>query len=273
MLYKIDVTNRRGQVLTLNMEEDDGGYQIADIEGLEPVKAVMVSTSFAGVDGEQFQSAKRTARNIVIKLDLDPDFDTDTYTTLRKKLYGYFMPKSEVSMRFYMTTGLNVDIKGRVEEISPGMFNKEPTIDVSVMCFEPDFIDPRMVTLSGNTVADSTNTFINYPGSVETGVVLTLNPARAVDAFSMYNMDEAGVLYQMDFSGDLLAGDQLVVSSLSGAKGITLTRAGVSSSYLYGRSAQSGWIELSEGVNEFRVYATGDPIPYELEYVVRYGGV
>jgi hypothetical protein len=122
-------------------------------------------------------------------------------------------------------------------------------------------------------VDDSTNTEIDYPGTIETGTVLTLNVNRVLAAFTIYNMDEAGNLSQLDFDGSLLNGDQLIISSLRGSKGITLIRASVSSSYLYGRSAQSSWIEFLEGLNEFRVYAPGDPVPYELEYIVRYGGL
>jgi hypothetical protein len=273
MLNKVDVTNRRGNVLTLNMEENDSGYQVADIDGLGPVSANLVSTSYANLDGEQFQSAKRGARNIKIKLDLDPDFVTDTYTTLRQNLYSYFMPKSQISFRFYLSTGLYVDILGYVENMSSPMFELDPNVDISIMCFQPDFTDPRIVTVEGFTVAGSTNTTIDYPGTVEAGTVLTLNVNRVLTDFTIYNMDEAGNLYQLDFSGALIAGDQLVISSLRGSKGITLTRASVSSSYLYGRSAQSSWIEFLEGLNEFRVYAPGDPVPYELEYVVRYGGL
>lgn len=255
------------------MQENEDPYQVADIDGLDPVKATFVSTSYAGQDGEQFQSARRGSRNIVIKLDLDPDFVENTYTTLRKDLYSYFMPKSMVKLRFYMTTGLFVDIDAYVETVSAPMFEQDPNVEISLMCFKSDFIDPRMVTLTGNTVSDGTNTPINYPGSVEAGLVMTMSVNRNLDSFSMYNIGEDGVLQQVDFSTDLIAGDILVISSLRGSKGITLTRSGVSSSVLYGRSAQSGWIELSEGVNNFRIYAIGDPVPYELEYVVRYGGL
>lgn len=273
MLSKVDITNRRGNILSLEMEENDSGYLIDSIDGLGPVQANLVSTSYANTDGEQYQSAKRGARNVKIKLDLDPDFETDTYTTLRQNLYSYFMPKSQISMRFYLMTGLYVDIIGYVEELSAPMFEQDPNVDISIMCFQPDFTDPRIITVAGVSVADSTNITVDYPGTVETGSVLTLNVNRTLPAFTIYNMDEAGHLYQMDFSGSLLTGDQLVVSSLKGSKGITLTRSSISSSYLYGRSAQSSWIEFAEGLNEFRVYAPGDPVPYELEYVVRYGGL
>lgn len=272
MLYKFDVTNWRGQTLTLNMEEDEGGIQVAEVEGLDPVKAALTSSNSV-LDGEEFQHAKRGPRNIVIKADLEPDFDTETYFSLRRKLYKHFPTKSQVDLRFYLTTGLSLDIKGIVEEISAPSFEQDPTVQISLMCFQPDFLDPRVLTISGNTVSDNTNTVIDYPGDIEVGVVLVLNPERPVDAITMYNTNEGGRLDQLDFTLDLEAGDQLVISSLAGAKGVTLTRDGVSSSVLYGRSSQSSWIQLFEGLNEFRVYATGDPIPYELEYVVRYGGI
>jgi hypothetical protein len=273
VLTKFDVTNRRGDVLSFMMEESDSGYQVAEIDGLEPVKAVLVSSNYAGTDGEQFQTAKRGPRNIKIKLDLDPDFSPSTYTTLRNDLYSYFMPKSEVSLRFFMSTGLYVDIVGIVEDISAPIFVPNPSAEILITCFQPDLIDPRMITLTGGSVDDDTHTVIDYPGTVETGTVLTLNINRNFNEFTIYNMDESGKLYQLDFTGELLSGDQLIVSSLRGNKGITLIRSSVSSSYLYGRSAQSSWIEFSEGINQFRVYAEGDPIPYVLEYIVRYGGL
>lgn len=273
MLTKIDVTNRRGNVLTLPMIDDEAQYLIADIDGLQPVQATLSSSSYTGLDGEIFQSAKRAARNIKLKLDLDPDPATDTITSLRQNLYRYFMPKSTVKLRLYQDTGLYVDITGIVEDFGTPLFEQDPNVDISVMCYQPDFVDPRIVDLAGSTVSTTTPTVINYPGNIETGTVLTLHVNRPVADFTIYNVDEGGNIYQLDFTGSLIAGDELVVSSLPGSKGLTLTRAGVSSSYLYGRSAQSSWINLFEGVNNFRVYTSAEPVPYTLEYQVRYGGL
>jgi hypothetical protein len=273
VLSRVEITNRRGETLVFETEESDSGYQIAEIGGLDPVKATLVSTSYAGADGEEFKSAKRGARNIVFKLDLDPDFNPSTYTLLRKDLYSFFMPKTRVSMSFFVEEELVVNIAGYVEELSAPLFEQDPQIDISIMCFQPDFVDPEIVELEGSTVSDETWTPIEYPGTVETGTVLTLNVDRELTDFTIYNQDEAGNLIQLDFTGELIAGDMLVISSLRGSKGITLTRSAMSSSYLYGRSAQSNWIEFMEGTNNFRVYAVGDPVPYVLEYVVRYGGL
>jgi hypothetical protein len=272
MLEKVTVTNRRNQSLIFEMMENDSGYQISDVEGLDPVEATLVSTSFPGIDGEQYQAAKRGARDLVIALDLEPN-GVETAKTLRDRLYSYFMPKAPVSLRFRQDDGLEVDIQGIVESCKAKIWTQEPTANISIRCFEPDFIDKRRVELEGMTVSDSTITTIEYPGTVETGTVLTLNVNRSLPAFTIYNRGEDNILRQLDFSYALLAGDQLVLSSLRGAKGITLIRDGVSSSVLYGRSPQSAWIELFEGDNQFRVYAPGDPVPYILEYVVRYGGL
>jgi hypothetical protein len=259
--------------LTLSMEEDDGFYQVADIGGLDPVKANLSSSSYAGRDGERFQTARRSARNITIKLDLDPDFNPKSFTELRQDLYTYFMPKSEIRIRFYQTTGLYVDILAVVEEMSSPLFEQDPVVNISLMCFNPDFVDPNVVQLEDFTVNDLTTTEIDYPGSVETGVVLTLNLNRDIDEFTIYNTGEDGIPTQLVFQGELLEDDVLVVSSVRGSKGIKLTRLGVTSSFLYGRQAQSTWIELMEGLNQFRVYAEGDPIPYVLEYSVKYGAL
>lgn len=270
---KLEVTNARGNVLTLQMEEDDGPYQIADISGLDPGKATLVSTRSAGVDGEVYQSATRPARNIKIKLDLDPSFDETTYEDARATLYKWFMPKAKVTQRYFMSTGLYLDIEGIVESNDSPIFEDDPDVTISLMCYDVDFIDGRMLTVEGTTVDDTTNTEIDYPGTVEAGTVLSLHVNRTVSEFSIYNVDEGGGIQQLNFSGALLAGDELIISSLDGNKGVTLTRAGVSSSYLYGRTAQSTWIYLREGLNQFRVFAEGDPIPYDLEYRVRYGGL
>jgi hypothetical protein len=272
MLHKVDVVTRRGTTLSLDVFENDSGYQVM-VEGLDPVKAEFSSSPYVGMDGEDFQSARLGSRQIKLHFDLVPDFVTETFATLRRKLYDYLMPKSTVKLRFYLDTGLYLDIDGVVESHSSPMIKEDPEVEVILICFQPDLVDPNMVTFNGSTVSTSTITNINYPGSVDVGVVLTMHVNRNLAGFTMYNSIEEGTLSQLDFSYPLVNGDQLVISSLRGSKGITLTRSGVSSSLLYGRSAQSTWIEFSRGINQFRVYAPGDPVPYTLEYLVRYGGL
>lgn len=272
-VQKLEITNARGNVLSLNIEEDDGPYQISSIEGLDPGKATLVSSNSAGADGAVFQSATRPPRNVKINLDLDPDFDETTYESARTELYKWFMPKAKIRQTYYMSTGLSLNIDGIVESNDSPIFDEDPDVSVSLMCFDPDFIDDQVVSLDWTSVDDITNLPIEYPGTIDAGTIVTLHVNRNIDGFSIYNTVEEGLTYQLDFSGILLNGDVLVISSLKGNKGITLTRAGISSSFLFGRSSQSSWINLENGTNQFRVFAEGDPIPYTLEYAVRYGGL
>lgn len=272
MLSKLDITNRRSMTLSLPMEENDSGYQVADIQGLDPVKANLVSTSYPNQNGEQFQGSNRPARDVKLIFDLQPD-GVQTFSSLRENLYKYLMPEQQVRLRFYKASGLIVDLIGVVENHSSPQFVEDPVVTIDVRCFQPDFLDPEVVIFEGNTVSGSTNTPIEYPGNLEASTILRLYPNRAVPDFAVYNTPEDGVVRQLNFTGDLIAGDELIISSIKNQKGITLKRSGISSSFLYGRTPQSAWIELFEGFNQFRVYTAGDPVPYELEYIVRYGGI
>lgn len=275
MLTNVEVRTRQGNLLNLPLEDTSGGLFIEEIEGLDPVKATLVSSSFAGVDGEQHHSSRREARDLILKIGIETDFVTNTVRRLRNRLYSYFMPKSEVFLRFVHDDGFVADIVGTVEDFGSPLFTKEPQANISIRCFGPDFVVPVPVKHELLTVEGTEGwTEIDYDGNVETGIVVELTLNRVEQALSIYNMSPGGILRQLDFSAPLAVGDKLRISTVAGSKGATLTRAGTLSSVLYGVSPQSAWLTLEEGLNKFRVYATGTPaIPYTLEYVTRYGGL
>lgn len=273
MLTEVEVRTRQGDLLNLPLEDIDSGLIVQQIEGLEPVKATLVSSSFAQLDGEQFQSSRREFRNIKIQLGLDPNPLEDTVRDLRKKLYNFFMPESEASLRFIMEDGLNVDVVGRVESFESALFTAEPVVDISIICFDPDFVVPTSTVINGSTVSSDTETLISYQGTVETGFVFTLNVDRTIDEFTLYHRSSDDVVRSLDFSAPLVAGDVLVISTVPGNKGATLTRAGTTSSVLYGVSPQSVWSKLTPGTNRIRAYAVGAAIPYTFEYFTKYGGL
>lgn len=274
MIVLLEVTNSQGSVLALPLDDPSNGFVISEIEGLDPVKATITSSSFAKQDGTQYQSSKRESRNIVLSLEFKPEYAAVPVRTLRQNLYDFFMPKSEVSFRFYDDDGLEVDISGRVEDFQSKLFVKKPKVDISIICFDPDFIDQTPVVVPGQTVADTTESLIHYDGSVETGFTFVLSVDRALTEFTLYHRPPNGDLHSMEFANvPLSAGDVLTISTISGAKGATLTRAGVDSSVLYGVSPQANWAELIKGDNHIRVAASGAAIPYTITYLNRYGGL
>jgi len=272
MLTLLEVRGQGG-ILGLPMVDSTLGYDVQDIQGLDPVKATLVSSSFAQQDGAQYQSARREFRNIVLRLGFSPDYALDSVRSLRTRLYPFFMPKTAVSLRFYMDDDLTVDIAGRVESFDSAMFVQEPAVDISILCFDPDFIEPDEVVVSGSTTAGSTVSTLDYTGSVETGIEFQLNVDRTLSEFTIYHQTPDGNIRTMDFQAPLVAGDVLTIITKSGSKSATLTRAGTDSSILYGVSPQSNWLELDTGANGIRVYAEGAAIPYTITYTRRYGGL
>jgi hypothetical protein len=282
ILSALKLTNGQGSVLNLPLGDPSNGYVVKNIDGLGPVKATLVSSSFANMDGEQYHSARRSARNIVISLVLEPDYGVMDAKTLRDMLYRFVMPKSSVKVTFTLfdqfsisivEQTLELEIMARVESCEPPLFAREPTIDISLMCFDPDLVDPRLIDYVGTTTSDLTMRSIDYVGTVDAGVLFTFRPNRPVNEFTIYHQPPDQTLHTIEFAYPLLTDDVVAISSVPGSKFARLVRDGVESSVLFAISSQSDWFTLQPGSNAFRVYATGDPVPFDIEYTVKYGGL
>lgn len=275
MLTSVEVRNDQGAVLTLSLQNYDNGFIVEEITGLDPVKANIVSSSFASLDGEQYQSSRREKRNPIIRLALEPDYVTTSVQELRSTLYQWFMPKARVRLRFFSTNRPTVDIEGRVESFDSALFIENPTATISILCFDPDFYTPTPTVFQGATTPLSVETSHDYLGTVETGFLFKMFPNRDITAFTMSHRRPDGNTSALAFQSalPLIAGDELAISTQSGNKFVRLTRAGIATSILYAVSPQSSWINLFQGTNFLRVYAEGAAIPYSVEYTTKYGGL
>jgi hypothetical protein len=275
VLSQVNVVSAQGEILNLVLADVSDGYALEDVGGLGPVKATLVSTSFANQDGSQAQSAKRESRNITMKIGLEADHITTHVRALRQRLYDFFMTKSIVTMSFVHDDEPDIVplIVGQVETCEPDMFTQEPLMNISILCYDPDFVDPDTVTVTGNTSSGSTPGTVTYDGSVETGVIFTLSINRTLAEFSIFNSPPGENQQKMDVSYPFVSGDVLTISTMSGNKYVTLTRGGSDIDLLYAISPQSAWIELKRGDNAFLVYASGAAIPWSMDYLTRYGGL
>lgn len=273
MITLIEARTPLGTLLSMDVEGVETGFVIQNIDGLDPVNASIVSSSYASIDGAQYQFSRRDTRNIVMTIGMESDFITASVRDLRTQLYSFFMPETQVSLRFYMDDGLVVNTSGRVESFVAPLFTDEPNAVISIICFDPDFLDATPVILSGSTESSTTDTYVNYDGTSQTGFTFVLNVNRSLTEFTIYNRTSDNVVRILDFAATLQADDVLTISTIPGSKSITLVRAGITSSLLYGMTSQSDWLTFLPGDNYIRVYATGAAIPYELTYTTRYGGL
>jgi len=273
VLTHLEVRNSAGDLLDLQLDDTTDGFVLQGVSGLDPVNAVLISSDYAQQDGAQFHTARRQTRNIVITIGLEPDWSVDTVKDLRSRLYSWFMPKGQVELRFIDSADPTVSITGRIETFESVLFAKDPFVDISIICFDPDFAELTTEEIEGDTVSDTTETLVTYDGTVETGIIFALAVDRTLSEFTIYHRKPSGQIVSMDVEADLVAGDVVTINTITGSKGATLTRSAVNSSILYGVSAQSTWIELEPGDNYIRAYATGAAIPYTLTYTNRYGGL
>lgn len=274
MLTQVEITNSQGLTLILPIEDTSAGYLIKDIQGLDPVTAEIVSSPFANLDGEQEQSSRRGKRNIIFKLG----YTTQAIRELRRKLYGFFMPKSKIRLRFYMEEldMFFVEINGTVESCLSPLFVKDPEATISILCVNPDFYEVDEVSWHFNSTSGGTYSQVVYEGDVDTGYTLTMDVDRTLTNITLwYRTDLNGDVNSMvlNFPTALAAGDTLTISTVSGSKGIYRTRSGSKTSILYSLDPASGWASLFQGINYVRMSSGGAPIPYTIAYTNKYGGL
>lgn len=276
MLNAVVVSTANYELLSLPLDDYSGGFIVRNIEGLDPVKATLVSSSFAQVDGEYYQSSRRETRPIKITLELKPDYFTLNVADLRRQLYHFLMPKNQVTLRFYMSGRDPVEIEGRVESFESVLFSKTPTVDISIVCFNPDFKDQVPVTVTGQSSTTSAGAVpYLYNGSVDTGGIFRLFVSEALPQFTIYHTGADGLPHSFDFTAPLQGADMLEINSNVGEKAVTLVRGNNRTSLLYGMTPQSQWITIQPGANTIRLYIPGaiNPHLFSLQYTARYGGL
>jgi hypothetical protein len=273
-ITRVDIQNVSSDVLTLIPQDASNGYEVRDIQGLGPVKANLVSSSMAQVDGAQPESSRRDPRNITMTLGIKPNYIlAHTVSSLRNDLYNYFMPKSVLFISFYMDNVLYAVTTATVEDFESPIFTDDPKADISLICYDPDFYAPTSTLIEGESTSDTSTTTINYPGTSPAGAVFTLSPDRDLTGFRIYNTKPDNTIQMFDFEGTILGGDVIAITSIPLQKSAIITRNMTPFSALYYVEAPFDWISFEKGGNDIRVFVADDPIPYTLEYIVKYGGL
>lgn len=259
---------------------NDDPVQIRDIEGLGPVKAEVTSTLFATGRGELFQNASTGKRNIVLTLGLNPDWETQTMSTLRQALYAYFLPEAWTKLRFFSDHMPTCDIEGVVESFEPNMFSQDPEIQISILCHKPDFVEVDATIVTGLTSLDAETEFaFTYLGTVATGYELKLEVTPENVAYTgpvtitSTAWEEAQLLEVDPITIDVT--QFLKVVSVRNAKRVS--EVDVSSGDLTNKLAQmsgeSVWPELKPGENAISVVAEEENLAWTLAYFNKFGGL
>ena len=292
-LRKVTAINTQGQTLELPVEDSSGGFLVKSIDGLGPVKGILASSSYAGLDGARFQGGKRDVRNIVIRLDLVPDdWGLKNPGTLRNELAAFFTPPQKTKLQLEVVDPYNpntftrvktLEIDTIVETNEPTLWTSTPGVTISLMAFdEVAFCEVGEVTTSGLSTEGLDETAVEYEGDIETGVEFVLEPAYEFqlieEGFTVYHRTPSNELHSFVVTPDFLAIQRWEFSTVPGniyARQVGGT--GVVSSQLWGVTTQSDWFKLEKGTNHIRVALTLNgaepPVPWTMKWRNKYGGI
>ncbi len=272
MLSSTTFQNPQGRSLTLPLWETTSGYTIENIEGLDPVKATIVTSDVATIDGTEYQASSTDQRNIVITIGLSATA-RQSVKQLRQALYGYFTPKMPITLSFTDDDGSLVSIYGRVESMISPIFAKEPTATISILCFDPYFYNPQQQSLTGAASTSLDEKVLDYVGTAPTGFVFNMQINRSLNSFTIYQTEESGQIRYMEVIHPFVLGDEVTVSTIPGSKFLRLSKAGLWSSILYAQGPGFTWGEFQPGQNKIRVAVEGANIPYTITYTEKFGGL
>lgn len=281
MLTNVEVFNPLIPVSPLVVTEGQSPFQIHKVDGLEPVAATINTAELGEIEGEAYMGSSVGKRNIVITFGLYPDPSKgQTVAILRQMLYTYFMPRSQVRLRFHNTHMPAVDISGHVEDFAPTLFSKEPEYAASIICEAPDFLDISPTVFNGVTIATGADDpiLIEYLGTKPAGFLVKVDSTAAAPT---HNGDILIDLMSPKESGTMLvdtvvdSSHELQVQTIPGSKFIHSNFPGSSSfeNILGQLSLGSKWLQLYYGKNYFQVKSETPGQDWTLIYTNRFGGI
>lgn len=262
-------------------------FHIRKIDGLNPVDAD-INTTESDQDDDLYLGSRTGKRNIVITFGLNwpPE-------SARGTLHSYFKTGRPVTLNFVYPLGFggveNIkQITGYVETIEDDHFSDDPEMVVSIICPKSDFINPDVLTLTGQAGIDPDVAVINYNGTKDGQIELEFDigfgGSYSGDVTIEHFNPGSGVPTRIFKLNNLTATDapegwKMYYSSERGKKKIEvnndLPSALVTKSLLWAMDNQSFWLSLFPGDNNIRVLTETDaPIKnWTLTSYERFGGL
>ena len=249
-------------------------FPIQYIDGLSPADAEIATSKYAIVCGEHFDGSRANMRNIVLTLELVPDYsEYQTVEQLRAELYRYFKPKEETIMTFVSSEFGERWISGYVETLEAPLFVDKPAAQISILCPNPYFRS-TVVTQTGSASANSPITIDNV-GELSSGALITIEQAPSTNSVTITNTAiNASTEYTMQINRSLPTNFTMSVNTNTGRKDAFLV-GDQNPSLLKDLSFDSEWIKIHPGVNQLVVGIKGggtDP-QVTVEYEERYIGL
>lgn len=308
MLHSFTIINQKGEALELELSNPEkSGLMVAKVEGLGPPQATINGQEMATSDGMLFSSARAQSRNIVFSLVMVSRDENSPYGYLsieqsRHLTYQFFPLKKEITI-YISTDTRRLYCKGYVESNLPYVFSQEEYAQISVICPDPymyvegdertvfsgtrgafefpvEAIDPNKLINFGDIWID-TRAILNYQGTVDTGILITIHAMGPARDIRIYNVDTRE---QMIIDTELIRTitgaeygklDDIVISTVKGNRYCRLLRNGKYVNIIGALSKDTDWFQISAGNNgfAFAAEAGADNLSVTFSYQNAYVGI
>lgn len=275
MIKSVTVTNHLGESLVMGIgDPDTSGLLISNIDGIGPGQADISTTELAATDGAVYNSARLVSRNITLDIIFQGKDSIENYRYLT---YKYFPLKKDLTLTI-ITDSRSLQIDGYVESNEPNIFDKDEGTSISIICPNPYFysLGTTSTVFSGieamfefplcndsltekllefGEIRTKYENVIFYEGDAETGFVMNIHFVGPASGISIFNVENREIM-KIDteklssiVGSDIQAGDDLVISTVTGKKFIEFIRAGKSYNVLNCLDRKSDWLKLYIGLN------------------------
>ena len=201
-------------------------------------------------------------------------------------LYSYrFFPVHKILKILIETDSRSCYTYGYVESNTPVLFSPDCGAQISIICPDPKLysMDKQTTIFNGiesafefpfsnesltkpkiefGFIKNFTQKEIYYDGEGDIGINIIMHAVGPVNNIIIYNTQTKEILSLnsaiiSEISGsDIIAGDTIIISTLYGAKTVTLIRDGIEINILNSVGKRPSWFTLIKGWNGFAYYAT-----------------
>lgn len=282
MFKSLTITNSLGESLNLELENPwKNGIAVKNISGLGTPNYNVNTVPYASGDGSTVGSVIASTRNIIIELYpmMNPQVEDS-----RQLLYRYFQVKRPVVLTFQLDNRIAV-IEGYVESNEPNIFSERESVQISIICPDPYFKEPFISNafffgevpafefpFSNESLTEplllltelslDNRAQIDYDAEIDAGLLIRIDCYSPPGDITIYNVNSLGRIYISDeriekITGkNLMAGDRITISTLSGDRKVELLRDGVTKNILGSINKDADWFQVSPGPNSY-TYSTG----------------
>lgn len=253
--------------IPLAMSYGGQGFEVAFIDGLSPVQAESSTSPYAQANGEHWQGSRVGMRNIVLTLDLIPDYYTEgsrDVEDIRRRLYRHFAPQSQLELKFETDRqDFKLVTKGYVESFEAPLFSQVPQVQISILCPSPYF-ERETETEIIFSASNGASSPVEFFGDVPVGFQIAVKAAGAFNTI-MVESDFGGGGYFL--AGDLPGPLGVVIDSRFLNRSIVDLYQGTN--YLMKVETASKWLVGGPGLGWVNVL-TNAAESYENEITIRY---